>query len=109
MKDALTKTEQVQLLVESYLEKMSASAHCTEDRKSELIREANEDMDKALKIARKFKHWDRKSQKGKVELASEIKEYKDFYVQLGKDIEKEYQAGVDVMVSVFGALDSVEV
>ena len=107
MRDALAKTKQVQLLVGSYIENMSALEHCTEDRKTEFVREANEDMGKALKIARKFKHWDRKSQKGKVELASEIKEHKDFYIQLGKDIEKEYQAGVDVMITVFGASDRV--
>jgi len=106
MEDGLTKTNKVQLLVESYLEKKRLAGLYSSEA---IVRDAEFDIMQAMKIARRFKHWDKKSQKEKVELASEIKEHKEFYVQLGKDIDKEYQAGVDVMVQVFGALDSVEV
>ena len=60
------------------------------------------DYDSALKIAKTFKIWDNKADKEQVQLASEIKANASFYKQVGKDIEAEYQKGIDVLNKIYG-------
>lgn len=60
------------------------------------------DYQKALSIARTFRIWKSKEDRLAVQLASEIKGNASFYSQLGKDVQSEFQKGVDVLIRYYG-------
>lgn len=63
---------------------------------------AQGEYQKALSIARTFRRWKSKADQSAIQLASEIKANANFYKQLGKDIEAEFQKGVDVLIREYG-------
>lgn len=73
----------------------------TKTEKVEILVKAGE-FDKALKIAKTFKIWDNKSDGEQIKLASEIKANASFYKQIGKDVDKEYEKGIEVLKRVYG-------
>ncbi len=103
MRDGLTKTEQVVELVCEYLELVAVKDMYPKATKETMEKDAENAIIKAMKIARKFKHWAKKENKEIVQLGAEIKEHREFYIQLGKDIDLEFSKAVSVMICEFGA------
>jgi len=73
----MTKTEQLKQLIE------------------------NNEMDKALSLAKSFKIWDRKEDKEVVILAHECNVNPDFYRQIGKDVPACIEAGVNTLKRIY--------
>lgn len=64
---------------------------------------ANGEFQKALSLAKTFKRWKTIADKKAIQLASEIKANAGFYRQIGKDIDAEFNKGVDVLVREYGS------
>ena len=60
------------------------------------------DYQEALSIARTFRVWKSKEDRLAVQLASEVRANASFYSQLGKDVEREFQKGIDVLIRYYG-------
>ncbi len=61
----------------------------------------NNEMTKALSLAKTFRIWDNKEDKEMVILAHECNQNPDFYRQIGKDIDASIEAGENVLRRIY--------
>ena len=63
----------------------------------------NGEYQKALSLARTFRFWSNDQDKKTIQLAAEVRKNSSFYTQIGKDVEAEYQKGVETITRLYGA------